>query len=186
MTASDKFILLAEDDPVVAKLVLHTLASMMPAPKVVHVRDGVETMDFLCARGSFAQRNSGNPAVVLLDVKMPRLDGFEVLRQVKTNESLKATPVVMLTSSQDERDVRESYRLGANAYVVKPVEFRKLAFVLQHLESFWIGINQPPPDQRATAVETEGGQQGIVAHLRSSPLRIFRARLKRCTSFGPS
>ena len=147
------FILLAEDDAVVAELILHTLATMTPAPNVVHVRDGVEAMDFLSVRGSFAHRAPGNPAVVLLDVKMPRLDGLEVLRQVKTSERLKTTPVVMFTSSQDERDVRQSYLLGANAYVVKPVEFRRFAFILQHLETFWMGINHPPPEQPAeTAV----------------------------------
>ncbi len=146
-----KFILLAEDDAVVAELVLYTLATMTPAPKVVHVRDGVEALDFLTARGAYAQREPGNPTLVLLDVKMPRLDGLEVLRQVKTNAHLKTTPVVMLTSSQDERDVRESYLLGANAYVVKPVEFRRFAFILQHLETFWLGINHPPPDQYSLA-----------------------------------
>lgn len=146
-----KFILLAEDDAVVAELVLHTLATMTPAPHVVHVRDGVEALDFLSARGSYAHRAPGNPTVVLLDVKMPRLDGLEVLRQVKTNENLKTTPVVMFTSSQDERDVRESYLLGANAYVVKPVEFRRFAFILQHLETFWVSINHPPPDHPALA-----------------------------------
>jgi CheY-like chemotaxis protein len=150
-----KFILLAEDDAVVAELVLHTLATMTPAPKVVHVRDGVEALDFLSIRGRYANRPPGNPTVVLLDVKMPKLDGLEVLRQVKTNERLKATPVVMLTSSQDERDVRESYLLGANAYVVKPVEFRRFAFILQHLETFWLGINHPPPDHLAMATVTE-------------------------------
>jgi two-component system response regulator len=150
MSEPEKFILLAEDDAVVAELVLHTLATLTPAPTVVHVRDGVEAMDFLCARGSYSQREPRNPSVVLLDVKMPRLDGLEVLRQVKSHERLKTTPVVMLTSSQDERDVRQSYLLGANAYVVKPVEFRKFAYVLQHLETFWLSINHPP-DQRALA-----------------------------------
>ena len=155
MTPATKFILLAEDDAVVAELVLHTLATMTPAPSVVHVRDGVEAMDFLCTRGAFEHRTPGNPAVVLLDVKMPRLDGLEVLRQVKTHEWLKTTPVVMLTSSQDERDVRESYLLGANAYVVKPVEFRNFSHVIQHLETFWLGINHPPPDQRAIAMAAD-------------------------------
>src|SRR5688572_21602858 len=106
MTAPPQgFILLAEDDLVVAELVQHTLATITPAPNVVHVRDGVEAMDFLSVRGSYAHRAPGNPTLVLLDVKMPRLDGLEVLRQVKTNEQLKTTPVVMFTSSQDERDV---------------------------------------------------------------------------------
>jgi CheY-like chemotaxis protein len=150
-----KFILLAEDDAVVADLILHTLATMTPAPKVVHVRDGVEALDFLAARGHYAQRLPINPTLVLLDVKMPRLDGFEVLKRVKTDERLKTTPVIMFTSSQDERDVRESYLLGANAYVVKPVEFRRFAFVLQHLESFWLGINHPPPDYLAMATAAD-------------------------------
>lgn len=151
----EKFILLAEDDTVVAELVLHTLATMAPAPKVVHVRDGVEAIDFLCVRGNYANRQPVNPAVVLLDVKMPRLDGLEVLRQAKGDPNLKTIPIVMLTSSHDERDVRESYLLGANAYVVKPVEFRKFAFVLQQLETFWLGINCPPPEQRAPAVAAD-------------------------------
>lgn len=143
--ACDKFILLAEDDNVVAELVLHTFAKHDPPPRVVRVRDGVEALDFLHARARYEGREPGNPAVVLLDVKMPRLDGLEVLRHVKSDEHLRSTPVVMLTSSQDERDVRQSYELGANAYVVKPVEFRQFAAVLQHLNTFWLGINHPPP-----------------------------------------
>jgi CheY-like chemotaxis protein len=152
---ADKFILLAEDDPVVAELVLHTLSTFTPAPRVVHVRDGVETLDFLYARGQHEHRAPGRPAVVLLDLKMPRLDGFEVLRQVKHDEQLKSTPIVVLTSSQDERDIRESYQLGANAYVVKPVAYRKFSFVLQQVETFWLGINQPPPDQHAATMASE-------------------------------
>lgn len=144
-----KFILLAEDDEAVAELVMHSLSSLTPVPSVVHVRDGVETLDFLHVRGAFENREPGNPAVVLLDVKMPRVDGFEVLRRIKNDERLRTTPVVMLTSSQDERDVRASYQLGANAYVVKPVEFRQFSFVLQQLELFWIGINQPPQQPAA-------------------------------------
>ena len=155
MNSPDKFILLAEDDLVVAELVLHTLATMTPAPKVVHVRDGVDALDFLYAREKYAGRAPGNPTVVLLDIKMPRLDGLEVLRHVKSDENLKTTPVVMLTSSQDEGDIRESYRLGVNAYVVKPVEFRKFAFVLQQLESFWLGINHPPPLNRSVAIAAD-------------------------------
>lgn len=145
MLEPEKFILLAEDDPVVAELILHTLATHTPAPTVVHVRDGVDALDYLYVRGRHARRENRNPTVMLLDVKMPRLDGLEVLRQVKSDKRLATIPVVMLTSSQDERDVRQSYELGANAYVVKPVEFRKFAFVLQQLETFWLGINHPPP-----------------------------------------
>lgn len=140
-----KFILLAEDDPVVAELVQHALASQESPPRVVHVRDGVETLDFLYARKQFERREPGQPAVVLLDVKMPRIDGLEVLRQIKADERLKSTPIVMLTSSQDERDVRESYQLGANAYVVKPVEFRRFTSLLHQLGTFWLEVNHPPP-----------------------------------------
>lgn len=146
MSAPEKFILLAEDDPMVAELVLHTLATHLPAPRVIHVRDGVEALDFLYSRQQYERREPGTPTVVLLDLKMPKVDGLEVLRQVKGDDRLRLLPIVMLTSSQDERDVRESYLLGANAYVVKPVEFRRFALVLQHLEIFWLGINHPPPD----------------------------------------
>jgi CheY-like chemotaxis protein len=146
MMPNDKFILLAEDDAVVAELVLHTLATHTPAPRVVHVRDGVEALDFLYGRAKYEHREPGNPTVVLLDLKMPRVDGLEVLRQVKNDEQLKSTPIVVLTSSLEEGDVRQSYQLGANAYVVKPVEFRRFANILQQLELFWLGINHPPPD----------------------------------------
>jgi two-component system, response regulator len=156
MTAPQKFILLVEDDAVVAELVLHTLATLSPAPTVVRVRDGVDALDFLNARGAYADRNTGDPALVLLDMKMPRLDGLEVLRQVKGDAKLRTIPVVMLTSSQDEGDVRQSYALGANAYVVKPVEFRRFAFILQQLETFWLTINHlPPPDSRSELLAAE-------------------------------
>lgn len=156
MNGADKYILLAEDDAVVAELVMHALAKHDPPPHIVHVRDGVETLDFLYARNQFQGRPAANPAVLLLDVKMPKLDGIEVLRQIKTDEKLKTTPVVMLTSSQDERDVRDSYALGANAYVVKPVEFRNFVTVLQHLEVFWLRINHPPLENRTVALANGG------------------------------
>lgn len=147
MNSGGKYILLAEDDPHVAELVLHVLTRQEPAPRIVHVRDGVEALDFLHARDGFANREPGNPTLVLLDLKMPRLDGLEVLRHVKSDETLRGTPVVMLTSSHDERDIRTSYELGANAYVVKPVEFQRLVDVLGTLETFWMEINQPPAEQ---------------------------------------
>lgn len=146
-----KYILLAEDDLVVAELVQHALAATSPAPRVVHVRDGVETLDFLYARGAYAHREGPNPTVIFLDVKMPRLDGLEVLRQIKSDERIKCTPVVMLTSSQDERDVRGSYLSGANAYIVKPVEFRRFTSILNDLVTFWLNINHPPPVECAVA-----------------------------------
>lgn len=152
MSDAGKYILLAEDDAVVAELVIHALTSTEPAPRIVHVRDGVDALNYLHARGPYERRDPLNPAVVLLDVKMPKVDGLEVLRQIKGDERLRFTPVVMLTSSQDERDVRSSYELGANAYVVKPVEFRRFAKVLRELESFWMRINHPPPDQPPIAL----------------------------------
>jgi CheY-like chemotaxis protein len=139
-----RYILLAEDDKVVAELIRHALLDHDPDVRIVHVKDGVEALDYLYARERYAHRENAPPAVVLLDVKMPRLDGLEVLRQIKGDERLRAIPVVMLTSSQDERDIRESYALGANAYVVKPVEFRRFTAILKQLEIFWMKINQPP------------------------------------------
>lgn len=149
MNVAEKYMLLAEDDLMVAELVVHALAQRDPPPRLVHVRDGVETLDYLYSRGRYANRHPVNPAVILLDVKMPKLDGIEVLRQIKSDDALKVVPVVMLTSSQDERDVRESYHLGANAYVVKPVEFRNFATVLRQLEIFWLQVNHSPPGTRA-------------------------------------
>lgn len=151
-----KYILFAEDDPCVAELVLHLFTRIRSAPHIVHVKDGVEALDFLYAREQYEQREPGCPTVVLLDVKMPRLDGLEVLRQIKSDETLRSIPVVMLTSSQDESDIRTSYELGANAYIVKPVEFHRLASLLTTFESFWMEVNQPPP-QTATV-------HGAVAH----------------------
>jgi CheY-like chemotaxis protein len=144
-SSSAKYILFVEDDVCVAELVLHVLERTPSTPRVVHVRDGVEALDFLYARGRYEHREVVNPAVVLLDVKMPRLDGLEVLREVKSDETLRSIPIVMLTSSQDEGDIRTSYELGANAYIVKPVEFQRLAVMLSTLETFWMDINQPPP-----------------------------------------
>jgi CheY-like chemotaxis protein len=144
MSEHGRYILLAEDDKVVAELIRHALLDHDPEVRIVHVRDGVEALDYLHARDRYAQRDPNNPAVVLLDVKMPRLDGLEVLRQIKSDERLRPMPVVMLTSSQDERDIRESYAFGANAYVVKPVEFRRFTAVLKQIEIFWMKINQPP------------------------------------------
>jgi two-component system, response regulator len=155
MNESGKFILLAEDDAVVAELVMHTLKLHDPGINIVHVRDGVEALDFLHVRDRFVDRAPGNPTVILLDVKMPRMDGLEVLRQLKSDENLKSTPVVVLTSSQHETDIRDSYSFGANAYVVKPVEFRSFATVLQQIEHFWMRINETPPERRPAAVATD-------------------------------
>jgi two-component system response regulator len=151
MNPAEKFVLLADDDTVVAEMITHTLNLHNPELKIFQVRDGVEALDFLHCRGRWEQREPLNPTVILLDIKMPRLDGLEVLRHVKNDDSLKSTPVVMLTSSQHENDIREAYLAGANAYVVKPVEFRVFSSVLQQIDTFWVRINQPVPERHPTA-----------------------------------
>jgi DNA-binding response OmpR family regulator len=109
--------------------------------------DGLSALDCLYRRGAFASRNNGPPTLVLLDLKMPRVDGLEVLRQIKADDRLKTIPIVMFTSSREVQDVIRSYQLGANAYVVKPVEFRQFVATLQGLRSFWLTVNEPPPDE---------------------------------------
>jgi len=140
-----KRILLAEDNPEDAELTLTALGEYNLANEVVVVRDGAEALDFLFRRGPFATRSPEPPAVVLLDVKMPKVDGIEVLRQVKADEELRTIPVVMLTSSREEADLVVSYRLGVNAYVVKPVDFREFIDAVKNLGVFWALLNEPPP-----------------------------------------
>jgi CheY-like chemotaxis protein len=110
----------------------------------VVVRDGAEALDYLYRRGSYATRAEGNPAVVLLDLKMPKVDGLEVLRQAKRDPQLKVVPIVMLTSSREEQDLVKSYELGANAYVVKPIDFHQVIEAIKQLGLFWAVINEPP------------------------------------------
>ena len=143
-------ILLVEDDPLDAELVLKALATANPAPEVVHLQDGAEALDFLYHRGTYAHGNARRPTVVLLDLKTPRIDGVEVLRQVKGDPDLRTIPVVVLTSSQEERDVLETYSLGANAYVVKPLRFRSFVEAIQAVGGFWSVLNQPPPGPGGT------------------------------------
>jgi len=138
-------ILLAEDDPNDVELTLSALGQHNLANEVVVVNDGVEALDYLYARGRFASRPRGNPAVVLLDIKMPKLDGLEVLKQMKADDALRSVPVVMLTSSREESDLIQSYRLGVNAYVVKPVDFQEFISAVRNLGLFWAVVNQPPP-----------------------------------------
>jgi CheY-like chemotaxis protein len=115
------------------------------ANEVVVVGDGAEALDYLLRRGAFAERERGNPAVVLLDLKMPRVDGLEVLRHLKADPELRTIPVVIMTSSREERDLVESYRLGVNAYVVKPVDFEQFVAAVKEVGMFWAVINEPPP-----------------------------------------
>jgi CheY-like chemotaxis protein len=138
-------ILLVEDDPKDVELTLTALDEYNLANEVVVARDGSEALDYLYCRGTFATRPNENPAVLLLDLKLPKVDGLEVLQQVKSDEKLRMIPVVVLTSSREEKDMVASYRLGVNAYVVKPVDFHEFVDAIKELGVFWAVINQPPP-----------------------------------------
>jgi len=139
-----KSILLVEDDPKDVELTLAALAQHNLANKVEVVRDGEEALDYLFRRGKFATRPDGNPVVVLLDLKMPKVNGLEVLHRIKTDEKLKTIPVVALTSSRESPDVRRCYDYGVNAYVVKPVGFPDFINAVKQLGIFWAVVNQPP------------------------------------------
>ena len=145
MTVNVKRILLVEDNANDAELTLTALAENNFANEIDLVRDGEEALEYLFKRGRYADRRTQNPAVVLLDLKLPKVDGLEVLQQVKTDDKLRSIPIVMLTSSREEQDLVRSYNLGVNAYVVKPVEFGEFMNALKELGFFWAVINQPPP-----------------------------------------
>ena len=140
-----KRILLVEDSANDVALTLAALEEIHLANEVVVVRDGQQALDFLRRQGEYAQRPDGHPAVVLLDLKLPKVDGIEVLTQVKGDAELRTIPIVMLTSSQEEADVLKSYQLGVNAYVVKPVAFPDFVMAMKELGLFWAVVNQPPP-----------------------------------------
>lgn len=140
-----KSILLAEDNSKDVELTLTALAEHNLANEVIVARDGEEALDYLLRRGRFRERPEENPAVVLLDLKMPRVDGLEVLRRIKSEDRLKTIPVVMLTSSREERDLIESYRLGINAYVVKPVGFEQFVEAVRQIGAFWAILNERAP-----------------------------------------
>jgi CheY-like chemotaxis protein len=140
-----KRVLLVEDSPNDIELTLAALEGNHLANEVIVARDGVEALDYLYRRGIFKMRAPGNPAVVLLDLKLPRVDGMEVLKQIKSTPELRTIPVVMLTSSREEQDLVSSYNLGVNAYVVKPVDFADFVQALNKLGLFWAVINEPPP-----------------------------------------
>ncbi|MBO9754304.1 response regulator [Xanthomonas phaseoli] len=137
-------ILLAEDSPADAEMAVDALREARLANPIVHVEDGVEAMDYLLRRGVFADREEGLTAVLLLDIKMPRLDGLEVLKQVRSDETLKRLPVVILSSSREESDLARSWDLGVNAYVVKPVDVDQFFNAVKTLGTFWAVINQAP------------------------------------------
>jgi CheY-like chemotaxis protein len=138
-------ILLVEDDPKDVELTLTALEDYNLANEVVVTRDGQEALDFLYRRAQFSTRPQENPAVILLDLKLPKVDGLQVLQQIKSDENLKMVPVIVLTSSHQEKDVMRSYTLGVNAYVVKPVDFHEFVNAVKELGVFWAVINQPPP-----------------------------------------
>jgi two-component system, response regulator len=140
-----KRILLAEDNDRDVELTLAALEEHNLANEVVVARDGAEALDYLHCRGKFAGHANGLPVVVLLDLKMPKVDGLEVLRQMKVDPRLKHIPVVMITSSREEQDLVHSYQLGVNAYVVKPVDFQKFVESIKQVGFFWAIINEPPP-----------------------------------------
>jgi CheY-like chemotaxis protein len=138
-------ILLVEDDAKDVELTLTALEEYNLANEVVVVHDGAEALDYLFYRGAFQMRAGDNPAVMLLDLKLPLVDGLEVLKQIKSDEKLRMIPVVVLTSSKEEQDMVTSYKLGVNAYVVKPVHFHEFVNAIKELGAFWAVINEPPP-----------------------------------------
>jgi len=140
-----KRILLAEDNERDIELVLDALEEHRLANEVIVVRDGAEALDYLYRRGKYGAREDNLPVVVLLDLKMPKVDGLEVLRQIKSDSKLKVTPVVMMTSSREEQDLVQSYQLGVNSYLVKPVKFQQFVESVKQLSVYWALMNEPPP-----------------------------------------
>ena len=139
-------ILLAEDNPKDVELTLEALEEHNLANHVIVVRDGVEAMEYLRCEGKYENRKKGNPAVLLLDIKMPRMDGIEVLKAIRGDPALKMLSVVMLTSSREEPDLKKCYELGVNAYVVKPVDFNDFIEAVKQVGIFWAVINELPPE----------------------------------------
>lgn len=148
-----KRILLAEDNQNDVELTLAALDEYNLANEVVVVRDGVEALDYLNQRGKFTGHPNGIPAVILLDLKMPRMDGLEALKQLRSDSRFKHVPVVMITSSREEQDLVRSYELGVNAYVVKPVDFQKFVECIKQIGFFWALINEPPPGRIGKGTE---------------------------------
>ena len=138
-------VLMVEDNPADAELTIQALRSDGLAPTVQVLRDGAEALDFLAGTGAFAGRDLGlKPRVILLDLKLPKVDGLEVLERLKSDPRTAVIPVVILTSSREERDLRDSYRLGANSYIVKPVDFEKFTEAVRQVGLYWLRLNQLP------------------------------------------
>jgi len=153
-----KHILLVEDDPRDAELTVAALADHELGHKVFVVHDGAEALDYLYCRGKFKTRSGGHPIVVLLDNKMPKVSGLEVLKTMKADEHLKTIPVVALTSSRETPDLVEFYKHGVNAYVVKPVEFAEFMKAVKQLGFFWAAVNEPPPPSGRAVTSMSGGE----------------------------
>jgi len=148
MTREEIEILLVEDNPADAELALHALRREKLANSIHLVRDGEEALDYLFCRGSYQDRSADHqPRLVLLDLKLPKVDGLEVLRQVKNDARLRSIPVVILTSSREERDLVESYKLGVNSYIQKPVDFDRFREMIKEVGLYWLVVNQPPPQE---------------------------------------
>jgi CheY-like chemotaxis protein len=150
MAAHLRPILLAEDNPNDVELTLTALHALNLANEIVVVSDGAEALDFLHRRNGFRDRAATPPAVILLDLKMPRVDGLEALRQIRSDPETRTLPIVILTSSREETDLVKGYQLGANAYVVKPVDFEQFISAVSQLGVFWALINEPPPTSQRT------------------------------------
>lgn len=149
-----KRIVLVEDNPHDAELALTALEELNLAKDVLVLSNGVEALDYLYCRGQYEKRDDGHPAVILLDVNMPKMNGVEVLRTIKHDDRLRAIPVVMLTSSREERDLAECYKMGTNAYVVKPVDFQEFVHVMKRLGTFWALAKEYPQCQPTFATHT--------------------------------
>lgn len=139
-----KTILLAEDNPKDVELTLEAMSENNLANRIQVVKDGVDALEYLRCEGKYSQRETGNPAFILLDIKMPRMNGIELLRIIRSDPTLKMIPVVILTSSKEEQDMVNSYDLGVNAYVVKPVNFQEFVSVVKQIGSFWAVLNELP------------------------------------------
>ena len=137
-------ILLAEDNPKDVELTLEAMAENSLANNIIVVKDGVEALEYLRCQGKYKLRKTGNPALILLDIKMPRMDGIEVLRNIRSDAKLKRIPVVVLTSSREENDLINTYDLGVNAYVLKPVDFKQFIEAVKQIGSFWAVLNELP------------------------------------------
>jgi len=157
-----RHILLAEDDPRDLELTLAGLEEYNLANKVFVVHDGAEVLDYLYRRGKYKTRPAGDPVAVLLDLKMPKVTGIEVLKIVKADEHLKTMPIVVLTSSREEPDLAECYKYGANAYVVKPLDFTEFMKAIRLLGVFWAGVNEPPPQTGKAETLIQSGE--VISH----------------------